>query len=108
MHSAVDSAEGRERAMGRRGVSFRLGRPVATPGALQALREAGQTPLVFLARHVVGDWGDLGPDDLQANEDALRHGSRLLSAYRTARGTKLWIITEADRSATTILLPEEY
>ncbi len=78
MHSAVDSAEGREGAMGRRRARFSLGRTVATRGALQALLEVRQSPLVFLARHAAGDWGDL------------------------------WIITEADRSATTILLPEEY
>ena len=56
----------------------------------------------------VGDWGDLDAEDHQANEDALRHGSHLLSAYQTAAGTKPWIITEADRSITTILLPEDY
>ncbi len=89
-------------------IKFPLGKTVSTPGALEALLESGESPLVFLARHAVGDWGDLDPEDLQANEDALRHGSRLLSAYLTARGAKLWIITEADWSATTILLPEEY
>ena len=94
--------------MGHNQTMFLLGQTVATPGALQALLDSGESPLVFLARHALGDWGDLDPEDLQANEDALRHGSRLLSAYHTQSGTKLWIITEADRSVTTILLPEEY
>jgi hypothetical protein len=92
---------------------FGLGRLLATPGALQALEEAGQSPAVFLDRHVQGDWGDVCPDDKQANEDSLVDGSRLLSSYKTARNVKLWIITEAadddgHRVATTVLLPEEY
>lgn len=66
------------------------------------------TPIEFVARHVRGDWGEVCEDDKQANEDALRDGDRLLSAYRTTRGVNLWIITEHDRSVTTILLPEEY
>jgi len=89
-------------------VKFRLGRIVATPGALEALKEAGQTSWEFLARHQSGDWGDLGEEDRRENELALREGFRLLSAYRTKTGRKLWVITEADRSATTILTPEEY
>jgi len=87
---------------------FRLGRLLATPGALGALGAAGESPASYLARHVRGDWGDLDPEDQQANEEALRVGSRLLSAYRTSQGAKLWVITEADRQATTILLPDEY
>jgi len=87
---------------------FPLGQIVATPGALEALTESGQTPDEFLRRHVGGDWGDVCQEDREANEDALRHGERLLSSYRTRKGTKLWLITEADRSASTILLPEEY
>ena len=87
---------------------FHLGQTVATPGALEALCQAGQSPTEFLSRHVVGDWGDVGEEDKQANEIALLDGSRLLSAYRTVLGERIWIITEADRSATTILLPEEY
>lgn len=61
-----------------------------------------------LRRHARGDWGDLDDEDRAANEAALKHGARLLSAYHTKAGTKFWIITEADRSATTVLLPEEY
>lgn len=87
---------------------FAIGQLVATPGALDALKDAGQTPIQFVARHLQGDWGDCCEDDRQANEDALLSGARLLSAYRTAKGVKLWIITEADRSSTCVLLPEEY
>ena len=87
---------------------FSLGQTVATPGALAALTESGQAPTEFLQRHLVGDWGDVGGEDRQANEDALLHGERLLSAYYTRSGTKIWIITEADRSSTCLLLPDEY
>ena len=88
---------------------FPLGQIVATPGALAALEKAGQTPMEFLSRHVRGDWGDLDECDRQENVSSLKYGFRLLSSYRTAaRDTTLWIITEADRSATTLLLPEEY
>jgi hypothetical protein len=86
---------------------FHLGK-VATPGALEALREAGQTPWEFLARHVRGDWGDVSEGDRQPNDEALQDGSRLLSAYQTQTGTRLWVITEADRSSTCLLLPDEY
>jgi hypothetical protein len=87
---------------------FPLGRLVATPGALEAMEASGQTPEFFLARHQSGDWGEVNDEDRQLNEEASIHGDRILSAYRTLRGVKLWIITEADRSVTTILLPEEY
>ena len=87
---------------------FPLGQTVATPGALEALQQAGQSPAEFLARHVSGDWGQLCADDMRANEEALVNGERILSAYKTNQGVKLWIITEADRSSTCILLPEEY
>lgn len=84
---------------------FTLGQVVATPGALSALLEANQTPFEFLARHITGDWGELDPHDLQENEFALERGGRLLSRYQTAQGVVIWIITEWDRSATTLLLP---
>ena len=88
---------------------FQLGQVVATPGALEVLERAGQSPDFFLAKHVSGDdWGDLDHADQKANENALRNGGRLLSAYYTLRGDKIWIITEADRSSTTLLLPDEY
>ena len=87
---------------------FALGKLVATPGALEVLAEAEQTPIEFIARHIRGDWGEVCEEDKQANEDALQHGERLLSAYHTKKGVKLWVITEADRSSTCLLLPEEY
>ena len=87
---------------------FRLGRTVATPRALRALQEAGQAPLELLLRHVSGDWGEICEEDRAENEFSLKSGFRLLSAYRTNADAKIWIITEADRSATTLLLPDEY
>lgn len=87
---------------------FSLGHVVSTPGALDALAEAEQTPHQFLTRHAQGDWGDVCAKDRRANDRALTDGTRLLSAYTTAKGVTLWLITEADRSATTFLLPEEY
>lgn len=87
---------------------FELGDVVITPGALKALEEAGQSPWEFLSRHQAGDWGELCEEDKEENELSLREGFRLFSAYTTRKGVKIWIITEADRSATTLLLPEEY
>jgi hypothetical protein len=87
---------------------FPLGRIVATPGALQALQEAGQSPAEFFDRHASGDWGELDDEDKQENAFSLERHLRILSAYTTRAGEKLWIITEADRSATTLLLPQEY
>lgn len=87
---------------------FHLGQLVATPGALAALAKAGQTPLDFLSRHVCGDWGDIDKDDSKENELGLKRGFRLLSSYRTNANVKVWVITEPDRSVTTVLLPEEY
>lgn len=87
---------------------FALGRIVATPGALEALERAGKSPADFLARHQRGDWGDLSDDDRRENEFSLGRHLRLFSAYQLDRDVKIWIITEADRSATTILLPSDY
>ncbi len=87
---------------------FPLGQVVATPGALEALQTTNQDPLLFLRRHAQGDWGDVDEDDRQENEFSLTHELRLLSAYTLTDGTRIWIISEADRSATTILLPDEY
>jgi hypothetical protein len=87
---------------------FPLGQVVATPGALKALEESGQIPEEFLSRHISGDWGNLCEEDSQQNELSLQHGCRLFSAYTTKSSQKLWIITEWDRSATTLLLPCEY
>jgi hypothetical protein len=85
-----------------------LGQTVATPGALAVLAESNQQPSEFLHRHLRGDWGNLCEEDKQTNQEALEQDLRILSAYRTTGGSKLWIITEADRSVTTLLLPEEY
>lgn len=87
---------------------FPLGQCVATPGALAALEEAGQTPADFLNRHVSGDWGDIHPADKGMNEQALKDGARIFSVYRTSKGVKVWVITEADRASTCVLLPDEY
>ena len=87
---------------------FSLGQVVATPGALTALQKAGQLPQEFLARHVQGDWGDLCEQDRQENALSLERGFRLLIRYNTSAGEALYVITEADRSVTTLLLPEEY
>lgn len=92
---------------------FSLGQVVATPGALEALEQSNQSSFEFIAKHARGDWGIVNEEDKSANELSLIDGSRLLSAYRTSKGTKIWIITEAaddrgNRAATTILLPDEY
>ena len=89
-------------------MKFPLGQIVGTPGALEAIAQAGQTPAFFLNKHRSGDWGEVCDEDKRLNDQALVDGSRLLSAYRTLRGVKIWIITEADRSSTCCLLPEEY
>lgn len=89
-------------------VTFSLGQVVATPGALNALTEAGEEYLPYLMRHARGDWSTVSAEDAEANDEALRGGERLLSAYRLPGGVKIWIITEADRSSTCILLPEDY
>lgn len=87
---------------------FALGQTFVTPGAEEALQVAGQTAIEFLRRHMSCDFGELSDDDLNENEISLKNGFRLLSNYRTGKGQQLWVITEADRSATTILLPSEY
>ena len=87
-------------------MKFNPGNIVATPGAL-SLKESGINLLAYLQRHLNGDWGDLCEEDKAENNFSLQHGYRLLSSYQTPHG-KLWIITEADRSATTFLLPSEY
>ena len=87
---------------------FPVGQVVTTQGALEALRQSEQSPLEFLQRHASGDWGEMDEGDRQENEYALHKPLRLFSAYHTNLGEKLWVITEADRSATTFLLPAEY
>ena len=87
---------------------FELGQLVGTPGAFQALQDAGQEPLEFILRHVTGDWGQLDDEDKRENDLSVEQGFRILSAYELNTGEKIWVITEWDRSATTILLPSEY
>lgn len=89
-------------------MTVRLGLVVATPGALAALQRDGTEAQRFLERHAVCDWGDLSAEDRAQNDHALRAGLRLLSAYVLRGGERIWVITEADRSVTTVLLPEEY
>jgi hypothetical protein len=73
-----------------------------------AFEEARENALAYIARHAAGDWGEVDREDWRANDRSLRDGSRLLSSYTLPGGTRIWIITEADRSSTCILLPEEY
>ena len=92
---------------------FSLGQTLATPEALRVLEESGQSPGFFLDQHVQGNWGIVDAEDSRANDQALVDGSRLLSAYRTLKGERIWIITEAvgddgRRAASTILTPHEY
>ncbi|NLX53617.1 MAG: hypothetical protein GXY58_00720 [Planctomycetaceae bacterium] len=92
---------------------FALGRILATPGALQVIEHSGQTPADFLSRHARGDWGCISASDQQLNDRAIESGARILSAYETLNGVRLWIITDAQdaaghRESTTILLPQEY
>jgi hypothetical protein len=92
---------------------FSPGRLLATPGALKAMEESGQSPAFFLEKHLNGDWGEVDAEDGRANDQALVDGSRFLSAYRTLKGERIWIITEAvgedgRRASSTIILPQEY
>lgn len=89
-------------------VKFNPGQMVATPGALAVLRERGCAPHELLRRHLRGDWGDLSTEDATRNDQALLYGDRLLSAFDIGGDERIWIITEADRSVTTLLLPSEY
>jgi len=92
---------------------FPLGTIVATPAALQAIEDSGQEPAFFLSKHAAGDWGEVCKGDAALNDEALVSGERLMSAYRTLKNVRIWIITEAvgddgKRAATTCILPEEY
>jgi hypothetical protein len=86
---------------------FKLGQVVATPGALAHCEQHGINPLLLLGRHIGGDWGDLGAEDVAANVHAIQHDERILSAY-VLGGEKFYVITEWDRSVTTLLLAWEY
>jgi len=93
---------------------FQLGQIVATPLIIMALERAGQVPDEFLKKHQSGDWGDMCEQDKQSNEEATANEGepdkqqRVFSAYKTNAGEKIWVITEHDRSVTTLLLPDEY
>lgn len=86
---------------------FPLGRIVATPGVIKHFEEYAINPYEYLGRHQCGDWGIVPPEDWRSNDEALVHGGRVLAAYMV-KGTKVWVITEWDRSATTLLFPSEY
>ena len=87
---------------------FSLGQLVATPGALAEIEASGDSLVGYLNRHVTGDWGDLDEHDRKENDLGLKHDLRILSAYTLSSGVRIWVITEADRSSTCVLLPEEY
>jgi hypothetical protein len=90
---------------------FELGRTLMTPSIKYLIENEGLDPVEFLRRHHAGDWGDLTPGDIRANNTALRHGERILSSYNLDEAfseSRIWILTEADRSHTTVLLPHEY
>jgi hypothetical protein len=87
---------------------FPLGQTLATPGALETLETLGIEPSTLLDRHLSCDWSDMDAEDQKSNREALKNGSRVFSSYRLGDGVKIWVITEADRSCTTILLPSEY
>lgn len=87
---------------------FSPGQIVSTPAALAAMEGAGCLPIRLLSRHLPGDWGSVCSEDAELNDAALQAGDRLLSIYEIAPEVSIWVITEADRSATTLLLPEEY
>jgi hypothetical protein len=86
--------------------TFPLGQLVATPNALEHITH--EDIMAALQRHVAGDWGYVCAEDKQSNDRAVVEGTRILSVYHAANGTKFWLITEADRSVTTVLLPEDY
>lgn len=89
-------------------ILFWPGEVVATPGALEAIKASGDSPFDLLVRHMTGDWREMDEHDRKENELSVKRDFRILSSYTLSNGTKVWIITEADRSATTFLLPEEY
>lgn len=94
-------------------MKFNLGQVVATPGAIRIIEESGQTTDFFLIMHAQGRWGHICQEDANLNEEAIRDGSRIMSAYKTLKGDELWVITDAcgmsgKREVTTLLLPEDY
>ena len=108
MYQTLETADGDPVTVSLKQARFSPGQIVATPGALAAMEEHDCVPLTLLARHLCGDWGTLPPEDAAANNDALQYGNRLLSSYVIAPNVTIWLISEADRSASTFLLPSEY
>lgn len=107
MNSKKQASINQQRRTGSGPVLFPLGAVGATPGALDLLDRSGTNAAMFLDRHLRGDFGTVGAEDAQANKDAIEDGTRILSSYAIA-GERLWLITEADRASTTLLLPDEY
>lgn len=87
---------------------FDLGMVVATPGAIACLEQHGVSAVALLMRHQSGDWREIPDDDRKENEKSVVAGLRILSSYPIGNGERIWVITEADRSVTTLLLPQEY
>ena len=87
---------------------FPLGQVISTPAALKTMRATNVEPLSLLCRHIAGDWGNLDQHDKQLNDLAVKDGSRIFSAYHIGPKLRIWLITEADRSSTTVLLPDDY
>lgn len=87
---------------------FSLGQLVWTPGAQELFTQLEKSPLELIQRHVAGDWGDMDEEDKKLNTEAIDAGERIFSAYQLDESNKVWVITEADRSVTSILLPSEY
>ena len=106
-HTAMSTSVAPTARSRTRPVSLPLGHVVATPGALEVVRDHGLDVVGLLHRHRAGDWGAVSDHGARANDRAVEGGTRVLSAYETPGG-RLWILTEADRSATTVLLPSDY
>ena len=105
---AVPNTDFNQECKVRTPILLKLGQTVITPGALDAITKAGQTPFEFLIPHIHCNWGEVCQEDAALNDWAMKNGERVLSAYRTKTNVRVWVITEADRSSTTILLPDEY
>lgn len=108
MYQTLETTDDGPLALSLSQAKFSPGQVLATPGALAAMEECECSPLTLLSRHLGGDWGSVPTEDAEANNDALKYGDRLLSSYVIAPNVTIWLITEADRSSTTALLPSEY
>lgn len=108
LHGSASDSEKAWMPHTRKDARFELGNLATTSGAVFAFREAKQSMVEFINRHVTGDWGEVDAHDANENELSVERGFRILSAYTLSTGVKFWIITEADRSVTTVLLPSEY